>query len=203
MSLNVNGLNSKLNLGVLDIYLKNFDVICLSETKTDNPDLSQSFLHDYECYSMQKSMYVKYKYGGYHGMCIFMKTEIFAFSEKIQGTVSESILWIKVDSNVLGYEFVLAAVYLPCEGSIHYSNEVFDNFVHDVIDIRSRFDLPFCFVGDFNARTGTLNDFLDSKDKILNLTGFDFSDDDHGDTDILKALQNLVSLPIDIIMITT
>ena len=117
-----------------------------------------------------------------------MKKEIYAFSEKIQGTVSESILWIKIDSNVLGYEFILAAFYLPCEGSIHYSNEVFDNFVHDVIYIKSRFDLPLCLLGDFNARTGTLNDFLESKDKVLNLTGFDFSDDDD-DTDILKALQ--------------
>ena len=88
------------------------------------------------------------------------KKEIFAFSERIQGTVSESITWIKIDDDILGYKFILAAVYLPCEGSIHHSNEVFDNFVHDVIYIRSRFDLPFCFLGDFNARTGTLNDIF-------------------------------------------
>ena len=110
-------------------------------------------------------------------MCILMKNRIFNCSERIHATVSESIIWVKVDSRILCFEFIVGAVYLPCEGSIHHSNEVFDNLVQDIIDIKSRYDAPFCLLGDFNARTGLLDDFLDVEDVLTDQTGLGFCND--------------------------
>ena len=170
------GLQSKLDIGILDLHLQAYDIICLLETKTDTPELSHSHLCDFQCYSMPKYSN-KQKFGGFHGMCVLMKNHVFNCSERIHATVSESILWVKIDSRILGFEFIVGAVYLPCEGTIHHSDEVFDNLVQDIIDIKGRYDAPFCLLGDFNARTGLLNDFLDVEDVLTNHTGLGFCND--------------------------
>ena len=82
------------DLGLLDFYLRGNDIICLSETKTDTPNLSNSFLSDYKRISLQKSLNGQ-KYGGFHGISLLLKKEIFQFAEKIQSTTSQSVLWVK------------------------------------------------------------------------------------------------------------
>ena len=51
-----------------------------------------------------------------------MKRLVFYFG--IHGTTSPSIRWGKI--LILGYEFLLGSVYLPCEGSIYHNSDVFD-----------------------------------------------------------------------------
>ena len=65
-ALNVNGLTSKLNAGIIDVYLKAYDIICLLETLTDSIDLSNSFLHDFECYCLSRRS--EQRLGGFHGI---------------------------------------------------------------------------------------------------------------------------------------
>ena len=36
--------------------------------------------------------------------------------------------------------------------------------LQDSINIKSKFNVPLCLVGDFNARTGLLADYLDTYD---------------------------------------
>ena len=36
----------------------------------------------------------------------------------IENTCSQFILWVTVDSDVIGYEFIIGAVYLPCVTSM-------------------------------------------------------------------------------------
>lgn len=176
VALNVNGLISKLNTGIIDVYLKSYDVICLSETLSDSVDLSNSYLHDFECYNLSRSS--EQKFGGFHGMCILMKKHIYAYSERLYDTTSPSVIWVKFQRELLGYEFILGAVYLPCEGSIYHSIEVFDCLVQDIINIKSKFNAPFCLVGDFNARTGLLADYLDNDDNFVSdLLGLNSCDD--------------------------
>ena len=97
--------------------MKDYDIICLSETKTDVPNLQLSQLHDYKCHVMQKKEQ-KFKYGGVHGLCILVKSNIFPLTTKIDDTSSDSVLWIKIDKSVTGFEFILAAVYIP--GKVQY-----------------------------------------------------------------------------------
>ena len=53
VTLNVAGFHNKLELGILDKYLSEFD-ICLVETNTDSPHLDKSLLSDFLCISCEK-----------------------------------------------------------------------------------------------------------------------------------------------------
>ena len=72
VSLNVCGLQNNLNLGTLDQFLVNYDLVFLSETNTDSPDLTDTLLNKYLCLSKQKiNVNQKFKFGGIH---ILVKT---------------------------------------------------------------------------------------------------------------------------------
>ena len=149
-----------------------YDIICLSETKTDDPCLCETSLSSYQKHVMYKKN-TRHKLGGIHGLCILMKNKLFEKSQKIENTCSECILWIKLDKDVTGFELILGAVYLPCEGSIYHHHDIFSDIAQDLITLKSDFNIPVCLIGDFNARTGLLDDFLHIENEISNLTGLD------------------------------
>ena len=47
--------------------------------------------------------------------------------------------------------------------SDHFDIKMFDDLADDVLSL----DLPICLVGDFNARTGKLNDMLNIDDFVV------------------------------------
>ena len=157
-----------MNYGMLDHYLVNFDIICLSETLTDDPDLTNSLLSDYKAHVLEKESSLSCRYGGYHGLCVLMREEIFSKSTRLKADLrSKSIIWLQLDKEVLGFECVLRAVYLPHENSVHYKSEIFDDLSSDLLTLITHFDLPICLNGDFNSRTSTYNDFLIIELKLL------------------------------------
>ena len=109
LSLNLQGLSSKLDNGLLDIHLAGADLICLTETKTDFPDLKDTVLANCKCYSMQK-LSRNHKYGGIHGICIILSDVIYNNSDLVANTRSESTLWIRISREILCFEFVLGAI---------------------------------------------------------------------------------------------
>lgn len=182
-SLNVNGLQSKLNAGILDFFLRNNGIICLTETKTNSPDLYCTHLSNFHSYVKESD---HGRLGGFHGLCVLVRDDLFPYTTKIIGTTSESVLWIHIDKKYLGFDFILGAVYLPCEGSIHHTNEVFDLLAQDLVHLKGKYDVPFCLTGDFNARTGLLDDFMVIEDVISDLTGFVASNDNNDFQSYLK-----------------
>ena len=50
-ALNVGGLNSKTDNGYFDVFCKDFDVICLSETNTNQYDFGDTLMNDYIVFS--------------------------------------------------------------------------------------------------------------------------------------------------------
>ena len=77
LGLNVCGLRSKLSNGYFDEYAKEFDILCLSETKmTNNSEIDfGSVLNDYFCYTKEKKI-TGHKHGGVHGLCMLVKNNI-------------------------------------------------------------------------------------------------------------------------------
>ena len=73
--------------------------------------------------------------------------------------MSESVLWLHISKSVIGYEFILGAVYLQHEASTYYSDDVFEYLIDDMTTIRANYDVPTILMGVFNARTGTTSDF--------------------------------------------
>ena len=155
------GLKTKLNNGTFDDYAKNYDIICLSETKICD---GEQLLIDGFNYIPLTQETVKYRYGGIHGIAILVKDELSKYISVISvpNKCCDSVLWIKVDKDLLGFDFIIGSVYIPHENSSFYSDNVFDNLSSDIFNLNCRYKLPFCLVGDFNARTATLDDFIDT-----------------------------------------
>ena len=155
-ALNVCGFIGKMKYGILQEYISQFDFICLSETKCDS--ISENEINGYKSFIMQKKS-KSHRYGGIHGLCIFIKQNIATFCKILNDFTSESILWIYVKKHVLGYDFILGAVYLPHEMSDHYHENIFEYLADDVISINAMYDVPIILLGDFNSRVSTLTDF--------------------------------------------
>ena len=61
--------------GILDVFLSDYDIICLLEICTDDPDFSDTPFNDHSVRIMPISS--KNKYGGYHGLCTLSKKVFF------------------------------------------------------------------------------------------------------------------------------
>ena len=148
----------ELDLGIIDVYLASKHVIILTETLTDEPDLKDTLLQDYKSINLPKLG--TNRYGGFLGINILVKNDIFDHISVVTNTKSQSILWIKLDKCVYGHECIIGAMYLPHEGSKYHSDAIFENLQDDILMIKLKYNLPVCLMGDCNARTGLCDDFL-------------------------------------------
>lgn len=155
-AINVCGIISKIKYNVIQDYMKQFDIICMSETKCDL--LENNEINGYNVFIMEK-MCKKHKYGGIHGVCIFVKKNMTSNCSKITDCLTESVLWLHVKHR--SYNFILGAVYLPHEMSEHYNDYIFDHLEDDLINMKVKYSLPIVLIGDFNSRTGSITDFED------------------------------------------
>ena len=139
----------------------------------DSPVLTDTLLNEYLCLSKEKvNANQKFRYGGIHGLCILVKPELVENVEVIKDTTSECILWIKVKIGDI-FQCIFGAVYVPCENSRFYFNDVFQEIENDMLELKVRYDLPVCILGDFNAHTQLMNDFIDFDHETAELTGCD------------------------------
>ena len=174
VSLNVSGLQSKLRLGILDHYLEKFDIIGLTETNTDSPELSNTRLSNFTCYPKKMSNpSSKYKYGGIHGICILVNP-VYADSFQIVTDIeSECTLWGKLKVND-DLHFIIGAVYIPCDNSRFHFDDAISQIEKDIIELKCRYNLPICLLGDFNAHTKQADDIVDFNDMAAEITGCDY-----------------------------
>ena len=173
VTLNVSGLHNKLKHGILDQYLANFHIISLVETNTDSPGLKDSILNNFTCIAKKKiKQNSRYKYGGIHGICTIVSPE---FKDKIMAipeTESECTLWLKLKLSEKD-ECILGVVYMPCETSRFYDDEMFSQIENDIVTLKARYKIPICLSGDFNAHTGQDDDFINPDDFLADITGCD------------------------------
>ena len=163
--LNVYGLESKFRDGQLEEFIENFHIVCLTETKTDTPDLSNTSLNDYTCFAKKKTK-ITHKFGGVHGICMIIKNNLVKHVTIIDEKQSSHILWLYINKNAFGLACLIGAVYIPHEASKYHDNEIFDEINEDIISLKSSYDVPICIIGDFNSRTSTLDDFVTLDEQI-------------------------------------
>ena len=173
--LNVCGLLGKLRLGILETFVEDIDIACVCETKVHSTnDYVQSFLPSHRLLLKKEGR--GEHLSGTHGLAIIVRNRISSNVTLIDNVVScKHVMWAKVvlENNV---EFILGNVYIPHEGSVHYDDEWYDNISSDLITL-SELSLPFILVGDFNSRTGTLDDFMEYDETIANECGLDIEFD--------------------------
>jgi hypothetical protein len=115
VGLNVNGLVSKVEHGVLEVYLNNFDIACLTETKIDH--IEDDFLPNFHSFILGRKN-KSHRYGGIHGICIMVKKNLVDFVSVVRETSDENVLWIKIDKGAFGLECILDAIYLPTKALV-------------------------------------------------------------------------------------
>ena len=109
-----------------------------------------------------------------YGICAFIRQRYIDYVHIIEATCSTNVLWLRVYQKAFGLNFILGTVYIPPEGSKHYDNDVFDNIANGVIHIKNAYnEEPFCFIGDFNSRTGLLDDFITFDSMVADKYGLD------------------------------
>lgn len=65
---------------------------------------------------------------------------------------------------------------------------MFEDIAHDYIALKSKYDIPFCLIGHFNARTGELSDFVGVDDFSLEEAGLENTATAFNSRDELEAL---------------
>ena len=169
LGLNVCGLRSKLSNGYFDEYAKEFDILCLSETKmTNNSEIDFGpVLNDYFCYTKEKKI-TGHKHGGVHGLCMLVKNNIVNHSKLMTNVQSPYVLWVQFNEKAFGFSCVIGSVYFPVERGTHKDKEMFQTIYEDIFYLKGVLNLPICLIGDMNSRTGNLDDLLTFEREIIN-----------------------------------
>jgi hypothetical protein len=92
---------------------------------------------------------------------------------------SQFVQWVII-SNVafdLQNDSILGCVFVPPEGSKYSNSESFDEIEKELIALSKDSNMYSAIVGDFNAKTGTLNDFIITDERLLDLFNFDCNND--------------------------
>ena len=185
--LNVDGLEGKLNLGILDCDFSDGDFNVFLETRSDNPNFSNTMLCDYSVFVKQKPKVQssKYHYGGIHGICVLINNRFCLDScHVIENTVSECILWVRL--KIASFEFILGAVYIPCVSSPFFFDDIWDQ-IHEDVGHLKQLELPFLLAGDENAHMGTLIDYIENDPYVADFTGCIVLNEEESPEDIFLA----------------
>ena len=168
--LNVCGLNSKLNGGFLENYIKKFDIFCVSESKVEEG----TEIKDFTTYNLENRT-TTYPLPGIHGLHVYISNHIAETCTQVSDNdfYCNLVIWIKVAKC-----FILGALYIPYEGSKYHNNTIYDDLSLDICNIKSKYDMPILLMGDFNSRTSNANDIMmiESQDNILDASIFKYPD---------------------------
>ena len=89
------------------------DILCLSETKTDHIDLTDTKLNgEYTCFVKEKTE-GDYLYGGVHGLAMIVKENIATHAQLLTDMQSPYILWVKFSKKAFGLACIIGSAYLP------------------------------------------------------------------------------------------
>ena len=152
VSINVGGISSKFRYNVLTDYIKKYDIALFMETKLQK--IPQNEFPDHEIFTSKQKTRM-------HGLALLIKNEIFSYRKKLNGK-SPCVLWLLIGSSEHKLNFIIGSVYIPGYDSKFADQSDFDIISEDILTFRERYNCPFLLMGDFNARTGILDDSVDS-----------------------------------------
>ena len=95
--------------------------------------------------------------------------------------------------NLLPIDLLCGIVHIPPENSVDGSVDIFDEIVEKLVHVTVNKNYQLCLLGDFNAHTGTHDDFIIVNDAILDSLLIDENSRKH--LNIINALYEL-GIPI-------
>lgn len=106
-------------------------------------------------------------------------------------TESEFVQWFQISNSILASDedLLFGCIYIPPENKEYSSTEAFDEVESELMYFKHN-NCDTALVGDFNAKTGLLFDFIVPKESVVSIFLFDC------DTDILEYMYNYDNLLI-------
>ena len=155
LSLNVCGLKTKLLYPEFQTLLNTFDIICLTETKLD--DFDDLMLDNYVFKYKNRKKFIN-KSGG---IALGYKSYLEDFIKPID-TECKFVLWFSVDKVILktSENVIFGIIYVPPESSNYSSVDAFSEIELEFQRLNKNSEF-ICLLGDMNARTGILPDYVD------------------------------------------
>ena len=125
-----------------------------------------------------------HSFGGIHGLAILVSNKFNGKFQVLRDTSSDCILWIKLEMSE--FAVLIGSVYVPYEGSNYFDEDWNDKIIDDCIKLKAKHNLPFLLIGDFNARSGVLDDFITFDEGIQAGIELDFWNEDFNVKDDLE-----------------
>ena len=92
------------------------------------------------------------------GILVAVKNFLTPYVELVKQT--PNYIWCRIASNLFqtDKDILLCSVYIPPRDSPYFDPDIFTNLENDINNLKN--DYSIVLMGDFNARTGTENDFI-------------------------------------------
>ena len=175
LGLNVCSLKAKLKYNVLEEYIREYDILCLSETKLDEIDNANIILEGFKPFYNHRKEFV-HRSGG---LAIFVKEDKMPFITELNQYNEGCVQYIMVNDKLLGFNLIIGAVYIPPNGSKYETGEEFDIILDSLVNLNADHEKAnICLIGDFNSRTGTSQDFIELDTRTAEETGFPLQEND-------------------------
>ena len=155
LSLNVCGLKNKHIIKEFDEYILKHDLIGFQETKLSMYD--EVHIENYEIFTKNRVSRTRMPSGG---IALAVKNTISKYVT-ILSSDSNLVLWFKLSRQIANLEadILCGVVYIPPEYTKYSSADPFTEIQNELDSFKHNFSQVLLF-GDFNARTGKLDEFV-------------------------------------------
>ena len=175
--LNVGGLRTKLRASDFFEKMAEYDIACLVEAKIDKNDL-EVIKNKFENFDLFSNIMENYMINPRAGIIVFAKKHISKNLNFLEPT-NDISLFFKINKNILNSkkDLLCACVYIPPSTSLYKNTDNFELLTDELIQHKQNFVCDTLILGDFNAKTRTLSDYVE-KNKYTDLADFeeDFPD---------------------------
>ena len=156
LSLNVCGLTARLRCPEFNELLQSYDIIALQESKTDDTD--NIVLPGYVYVSNNRAKLSRYRSGG---IVLLVKENISKYIKTEKVSPSKLILWFTISSKITCFNENIhcGVVYIPPISSKYAHDEPFIELEREILRYCND-SKRIILMGDFNARTGPKNDYV-------------------------------------------
>lgn len=144
LSINVGGLNNKIQSPDFENFINKYDIICIQETHFDVHDSIS--LNGFKCLPTMVRVDARYRSGG---IAILVRDSIYDTVQIVKNS-GENFYWFTCS---ISSDTLFCATYIPPEGSTYSDISLFDDLESDLLELNQN-NSQICLLGDFNARTG-------------------------------------------------
>ena len=186
LTLNVGSLPSKMKFPDLTERIQEYDVVTLTETKLD--DVDDITFDNFTCFYKNRRRY-RAKSGGvallirneYLDLITIVESKrmknkiqsnLYKYYRFVNFSIPEECIIFELKLTIPNDDktFVCSSIYMPPSGSSYENKDLLINLSGSL----SHFDSSdYIFFGDFNARTGTMQDYIGTHDNDIDLVSME------------------------------